>query len=81
MKMFPTRVVVRVLRRQCGMQPMNHGNGTGHELWSDQHGRTCHPMLRRKDVPYATLYDLGAELESKGVVSRRAFLNAMKAII
>lgn len=77
MKVFPATVVREVLRRRFGMQPLAYGNG-GHEVWRDQHGRKCRPVLRKKDVPYAVLFSLGKELENKGIASRKEFLEALR---
>lgn len=79
MKAFPATVVREVLRQQFGLQPLPRGNGTGHEIWRDQHGRTCRPVLRMKDIPYAVLFSLGKELENKGIGSRKTFLEAFRA--
>jgi hypothetical protein len=78
MKTVPATVVREVLRQQLGLRPVARGNATGHEVWGDQHGRTCRPVLRKKAVPYAALFSLGKELENQGIVSRRAFLTALR---
>ena len=72
MKALPATAVREVLRRRFGLQPLARGNATGHEVWIDHHGRTCRPVLRKKDIPYALLFSLGRELENKGLASRPA---------
>lgn len=78
MKGIAARKVRDVLRRQYGLRPLKRGKATGHEIWMDYRGRICHPMLRQKDVPYAALYSLGTELESKGIALRQVFLAMLK---
>lgn len=78
MKAFPATVVREVLRQRFGLQPLARGNATGHEVWRDQQGRTCRPVLRKRDIPYAVLFSLGKELENKGIASRKAFLEACR---
>ncbi len=79
MKVIAKRKVQNVLRKQFNLRPLKRGDGTDHELWSDQYGRTCRPVFCRKDVPYRYLYCLGNELETKGIASRTEFLAAIRA--
>lgn len=77
MKAIPTKAVRRVLR-QFGLRPRARGNATGHEVWVDPCGRTCRPVLRKKDVPFAIVFSLGQELEGKQIASRTVFLAALR---
>ena len=67
MQCIAARRIENVLRRGLGFRPANMGNGTGHDVWMDGHGRTCHPVLRHKDIAIAVVYSLSLELEAKGV--------------
>lgn len=78
MKAIPAKVVRRVLR-QLGMQPQSRGNGTDHEVWVSPNGRACQPKLCRKDLDMAVVFSLSLELQTKGIVTRRAFLTALRA--
>lgn len=78
MRAIPAKAVRLVLRR-LGLRPRARGNATGHEVWVDLQGRTCRPVLRKKDIPIAVLYSLGEELESKNIVSRQTFFAALRA--
>ncbi len=51
------------------------GKGTGHDTWQNKDGRTCHPVLRKRDIHLGIIYSLGLELEAKGVISRKQFFN------
>ena len=77
MQTIPANQIRNVLRHNLGFSP-SKGNGTGHEAWVDCKGRTCHPVLRRKDIAIAIIYSLSLELESKGVIPRRDFVNLVK---
>lgn len=78
MKAIQSKEVQNVLRKRFGLIPLAQGNATGHEIWVDRYGRSCRPVLRKKDVPYAVLYSLSLELEAKGICTRRNFLCAVK---
>jgi hypothetical protein len=78
MKVIPARVVRHVLR-QLGLKPQARGNGTDHDVWVSPEGRTCQPKLCKKDMDMAVVFSLSQELQSKGIVSRRAFLAALRA--
>jgi hypothetical protein len=73
MKTISTNRLRKALRK-LNLQPRQQGNGTGHEIWTDRLGRTCKPMLRKKDVSIADLFSLGLEMESKGIANRRSFM-------
>jgi hypothetical protein len=79
MQAITAKRIERVLRRGLGFRPANIGNGTGHDVWMDSRGRTCHPVLRHKDIAIAVVYSLSMELESKGVVPRRQFMQLLRA--
>jgi hypothetical protein len=78
MKAIPARDVRKVLKR-FGLQPQARGNATGHEAWVDACGRTCRPVLRKKDVSIAVVFSLSKEWANKGITSRQAFLGALRA--
>lgn len=75
----PLRKLSKSLRRALGFRPAKLGNGTGHDVWTDGNGRTCHPVLRHKDVAIAVVYSLSMELEAKGIVPRRQFMKLLRA--
>ena len=77
MKSIPSNQLQSILRRQLGFSP-SKGNGTGHDTWKDTQGRTCHPVLRHKDVAFAYIYSLSLELESKGVIPHRQFVGLFR---
>lgn len=79
MKSVQSRQIREVLRTIFHLRPASQGNGTGHELWVDDQGRRCRPVLRNKDIAWPLLYSLGLELEAKGITTRRTFLAALKA--
>jgi hypothetical protein len=79
MQSITAKRIERVLRRGLGFRPANSGNGSGHDVWMDGSGRTCHPVLRHKDIAIAVVYSLSMELESKGVVQRRQFMQLLRA--
>jgi hypothetical protein len=77
-KTMPARQLRKVLL-QMGLKPCR-GNGTGHEIWSDGTGRICHPVLRKKDCPYQSLFVLASEMVTKGIiVNKHVLLSALKA--
>jgi hypothetical protein len=78
-KSYPSRTVRNILRYQFGMQVCSKGNGTGHEVWADSKGRTCRPMLRKKDVALSCLFVLDRELAGKGIAARGEFLRALRS--
>lgn len=78
MKAVPAKIVRRVLQ-QLGLQPHPRGNGTGHQVWVSPEGRTCQPKFCKKDMNMAVVFSLSQELQSKGIVSRRAFLAALRS--
>jgi hypothetical protein len=80
MQSIAAKRIETVLRRGLGFRPANLGNGTGHDVWTDRLGRTCHPPLRHKDMAIAVVYSLGMELEAKGVVPRRQFMELLRAL-
>jgi hypothetical protein len=68
MKVVSTRKVRQVLREKFNLRPRARMDGTGHETWECPNtGRTCRPVLRKKDVGVAVLYSLGLEMMSKGL--------------
>ena len=73
MKTISTNRLRRTLRR-LKLKPRIQGNGTGHEVWTDSLGRTCKPVLRKKDISIASIFSLGLEMESKGIANRRSFM-------
>jgi len=77
MTCFSRRSVERALR-YLGFLPTT-GNGSGHDVWIDQLNRVVHPLLRKRDIHSGQLYALGAELEAKGVCSRRGFTGLVQA--
>jgi hypothetical protein len=79
MQSIAAKRIERVLRRGLGFRPANAGNGSGHDVWMDSRGRTCHPVLRHKDIAVAVVYSLSMELESKGVATRRQFMQLLRA--
>lgn len=79
MQAITAKRIENVLRRGLGFRPANMGNGTGHDVWMDRNGRTCHPVLRHKDIAIAVVYSLSMELESKGIVPRRQFMRLLRA--
>ena len=70
---------VRSTLRAFGLHQTSQGNGTGHEVWTDARGRSCRPVLRKKDISMASLFSLGQELSTHGICTRREFLFAVKA--
>lgn len=79
MQSITAKRIERVLRRGLGFRPANTGNASGHDVWVDGCGRTCHPVLRHKDIAIAVVYSLSMELESKGIVQRRHFMQLLRA--
>lgn len=79
MQTITSRKIRQVLRSQLNLRPVATGKNTGHEIWEDVRGRTCKPVLRHKEIPYAILYSLGLEMENKGICTRRAFLQMITA--
>ncbi len=77
MKTVSSNKVRRVLRRYFSLKPSSQGNGTGHEVWVDACGRSCKPLLRKKDVSLADLFSLGREMETKGICHHRIFMRAV----
>ncbi len=77
MKTVSTKKVRSVLWHTFNLRPLSRGNGTGHEIWADPQGRTCKPVLRKKDISLATLFCLGRELEAKGICGHRALMRAV----
>jgi hypothetical protein len=73
MRSIPTNRLRSALHR-LNLKPRVQGNGTGHEVWTDSLGRTCKPVLRKKDVNIASLFSLGLEMESKGIIDRKTFM-------
>ncbi|WP_295402628.1 hypothetical protein [uncultured Thiocystis sp.] len=78
MKAIPARKVRRVLK-SIGLRPATKGCGTGHEVWADSAGRTCHPVLRHHDLPWQYLVPLSWELHSKGICSRNLFFQQVRS--
>jgi hypothetical protein len=54
------------------------GNGTGHDVWLDNQGRRCHPVLRHKDVSPGNVLALAREIERLGACPQRAFLVSLR---
>lgn len=79
MRSITAKRIERVLHRELGFRLANTGNASGHDVWVDSYGRTCHPVLRYKDIAIAVVYSLSLELESKGVVQRRHFMQLLRA--
>ena len=77
MKQVSARAVRDGLRN-LGLRPVNRGDGTGHEIWSDRKGRTCRPVLRKRVVAFGVLYSLGLEMQSKGICTRREFMRMFR---
>lgn len=77
MKTVSSNKVRRVLRRCFNLKPRPQGNGSGHEVWIDARGRSCKPLLRKKDVSLADLFSLGREMETKGICDHRIFMRAV----
>lgn len=70
---------VKMALRKFDFFPINHGNGSGHDVWCDSAGHEVHPVMRKRDVPYAYLYALATALVGQGVcVSRAEFLDVVK---
>jgi len=70
MKTVSTRRLRKALSA-LGLRPAAKGNGTGRDVWVDGTGRTCHPVLRHREVAWAVIYSLSLELEAKGICTRR----------
>ena len=71
---------VRIVLRRFGFRPASLGSGNGHERWSDDLGRTVHPVLRHKDINIESLCSLAWEFQAKGVCERREFWRVVRAI-
>lgn len=78
MRVCSAKRVRDVLRTQLHLEPAGRGDGSGHEPWRSSDGRCVRPALRHKEIPYAYLYSLGLELETKGFIARRAFLDLFR---
>lgn len=76
MKAISARKVKTILQ-QLGLKSVR-GNGTGHEQWIDANGNKCLPVLRHKDVNWASLYSLGEQLEANHICDRRQFLATIR---
>jgi hypothetical protein len=75
-KTIPSSKVKQVLT-SLGLKPVK-GKSGGHDIWADLKGRTCRPVLRKKEISLGILYSLGYELENKGIMPRKAFISALK---
>jgi hypothetical protein len=76
-------ITARKLRKALqavGLHPASKGCSTGHDVWADPAGRTCHPVLRHHDLPWQFLVSLSWELETKGICSREAFFQQVRAL-
>jgi hypothetical protein len=79
MQMIPANRIEKTLKQRLGFRRVK-GNATGHDTFMDDKGRTCHPVLRHKDIGIASVYSLGLELASKGILeSRRDFMSLLRA--
>jgi hypothetical protein len=78
LKEFPLEKLIKVLT-DLGFSQVK-GNGSGHVTLQDRIGRTCHPVFRKRGVNFASIYSLGLELESKGVILRKSFVNLVNNI-
>jgi hypothetical protein len=54
------------------------GNGTGHDIWRDNQGRRCHPVLRDKEVSTGNVLALSRELEWFGICEKKVFLQSLR---
>lgn len=75
-------IAARKLRRALqllGFRPASKGCATGHDVWADLAGRTCHPVLRHHDLPWQYLVSLSWELANKGICSRQRFFRYVRA--
>lgn len=75
-------ITARKLRKALqavGLRPAPKGCATGHEVWTDPAGRTCHPVLRHHDLPWQYLVSLSWELEVKSICSREHFFCCVRA--
>lgn len=68
---------VKVILQQLGLKSVR-GNGTGHEQWVDANGNRCLPVLRHKDISWASLYCLGEQLEANKICDRKQFLATVR---
>jgi hypothetical protein len=73
-----SRKVVKSILEDLGFSNSGRGNATGSQFWKDSKGRTCKLLFRDKDIHLGVVYSLGDELESKGVISRKLFVNLLK---
>ena len=78
MRSIPARQLRKALHA-VGLRPSSKGCATGHDVWADPAGRTCHPVLRRKDLPWQYLIALSWELANKGICSRQRFFRYVRA--
>lgn len=53
------------------------GNTGGHEVWTNSTGRRVTPVLRHGTVSRGSLYALGHQLETVGVLSERRKITQM----
>lgn len=77
MKSITARKLQKILRR-FGLRPASCGSGDGHAVWIDPDGRTCRPVLRHHDVPWASLFALSQELQNKRICSREDFFQQVR---
>jgi hypothetical protein len=77
MRAFSTARVRQVLRQELNLELTGKGDSSGHERWG-RDGRYVRPALRGKDIPFAYVFTLGQQLETKGFIERRAFINLLK---
>jgi len=77
MKTISTEKLKKALRK-IGLYPARTGQASGHSTWKDSKGRICHPVLRHHDVPWAYLFSLSRELETKQICTRELFFNYVK---
>ena len=77
MKTVSTKQVLSTLRH-LGFAPSSHGNGTSMTVWVDPQGRTCRVTHCHTDLKIAHLFNLGYELENKGICPRRNFMAAVQ---
>ncbi len=68
---------VRSVLKSLGLCPLK-GKAEGHEFWGNVSGRTCRPRLHTREMALAHVYSLGDELETQGICSRKAFIQAVK---
>lgn len=81
MKMIDCRIVKSVLKEN-GLVEANaqHGKPSARSNpWRTSDGTVVYPNFRHSEMAEANLYSLGDELEAKGVMERRMFMQAVRA--